>query len=125
MNIDIKTEETFILSDAQVGIVRRVLDIIVEEHPREGLRLEDMADWPITGTVWEGLRLKRIVLGSRCRWDNQHEFSFRGGYCLGPRYGYVEAEGVCVTLEPESTGNCRANWSHRWFRVRGEALVEE
>ena len=84
MNIDIKTEETFILSDEQVEIVRRVLDLIVEEHPREGLSLEDMADWPITGTAWDmsqsddgwaGPHLKRIVL------DNQYEFSFHGDHC--------------------------------------------
>jgi len=119
MNIDIKTEETFLLSDAQVEIVRRVLDLIVEEKPRKVLLLEDMADWPITGTAWEGPRLKRIVLA------NRHEFSFRGDHCLGPRYGYVKTKGVCVKQEPESTGNCRDNWSHRWFRVGSEALVGE
>ena len=113
MNIDIKTEQTFILTDEQVEIVRRVLDLIIEEGYPVGLSLEDMVEWPITGTAWEGPYLKRIVLIDR------YEFSFHGKDRLSDRYGYVKSKGVCVEQEPESTGNHRSNWKHRHFRVGG------
>ena len=112
MNIDTVTEETFILNPFQEEVVNRVLASL-RSRSSDRLQIEEIANLPITGTAWTGTTLKRVVLSER------YVLSFNNGQRMSSRFGYVGESGLCLTHEPESTGNDRCNWIHRWFSVLG------